>query len=112
MRGKYKMKTFTALVSAKVGSGSRLIKTQIRADTASEAKWLMQAIYGFHAVSSLPTEVHEMALSELERPKTPEQQRIDTLKTAKDRASDALKAERDRQKRTRAMNTLRSTALN
>ena len=112
MRGKYKMKTFTALVSAKVGSGSRLIKTQIRADTASEAKWLMQAIYGFHAVSSLPTEVHEMALSELVRPKTPEQQRIDTLKTAKDRASDALKAERDRQKRTRAMNTLRSTALN
>lgn len=112
MRGKYKMKTFTALVSAKVGSDSRLIKTQIRADTASEAKWLLQAIYGFHAVSSLPTEVHEMALSELERPKTPEQQRIDTLKTAKDRASDALKAERDRQKRTRAMNALRSTALN
>lgn len=106
------MKTFTALVSAKVGSDSRLIKTQIRADTASEAKWLLQAIYGFHAVSSLPTEVHEMALSELERPKTPEQQRIDTLKTAKDRASDALKAERDRQKRTRAMNALRSTALN
>lgn len=106
------MKTFTALVSAKVGSDSRLIKTQIRADTASEAKWLLQAIYGFHAVSSLPTEVHEMALSELERPKPPEQQRIDTLKTAKDRASDALKAERDRQKRTRAMNALRSTALN
>lgn len=108
MRGKYKMKTFTALVSAKVGSDSRLIKTQIRADTASEAKWLLQAIYGFHAVSSLPTEVHEMALSELERPNTPEQQRIETLKTAKDRASDALKAEREKQRKQRALLTLRS----
>lgn len=102
------MKTFTALVSAKVGSSSRLIKTQIRADTASEAKWLLQAIYGFHAVSSLPTEMHEMALSELEHPKSPEQQRIETLKTAKDRASNALKAERERQRKQRALVTLRS----
>jgi hypothetical protein len=105
------MKTFTALISAKVGSSTRLIKTQIRADTASEAKWLLQAIYGFHAVSSLPSEIHEVALAELQSPRTPEQQRIETLKTAKDRASDALKAERDRQKRTRAMNVLRSTSM-
>ena len=39
-------------------------------------------------------------------PKTPEQQRIDTLKTAKDRAADALTAERERQQVSRAQNTL------
>ena len=39
-------------------------------------------------------------------PKTPEQQRIDTLKTAKDRAADALTAERQRQQVSRAQKTL------
>ena len=39
-------------------------------------------------------------------PKTPEQQRIDTLKTAKDRAADALTAERERQQVSRAQKTL------
>ena len=32
------------------------------------------------------------------KPKTPDQARLDTLKQAKDRASDALKTERARQK--------------
>lgn len=39
-------------------------------------------------------------------PKTPEQQRINTLKTAKDRAADALTAERVRQQVSRAQKTL------
>ena len=39
-------------------------------------------------------------------PKTPEQQRIDTLKTAKGRAADALTAERERQQVSRAQKTL------
>ena len=39
-------------------------------------------------------------------PKTPEQQRIDTLKTAKNRAADALTAERERQQVSRAQKTL------
>ena len=39
-------------------------------------------------------------------PKTPEQQRIDTLKTAKDRAAAALTAERERQQVSRAQKTL------
>ena len=39
-------------------------------------------------------------------PKTPEQQRIDTLKTAKDRAADALTAERQRQQVAKAQKTL------
>jgi hypothetical protein len=36
------------------------------------------------------------------KPPTPEQQRIKSLKTAKDRAADALTAERQRQKLARA----------
>ena len=39
-------------------------------------------------------------------PKTPEQQRIDTLKTVKDRAADALTAERQRQQVTKAQKSL------
>ena len=39
-------------------------------------------------------------------PKTPEQQRIANLKTAKDRAADALTAERERQQVTKAQKTL------
>lgn len=40
------------------------------------------------------------------KPPTPEQQRINSLKTAKDRAADALTAERQRQKLTRAQKTV------
>ena len=39
-------------------------------------------------------------------PKTPEQQRIDTLKTAKGRAADALTAERQRQQVAKAQKQL------
>jgi hypothetical protein len=39
-------------------------------------------------------------------PKTPEQQRIANLKTAKDRAADALTAERQRQQVAKAQKTL------
>ena len=37
------------------------------------------------------------------KPPTPEQNRINSLKQQKDRAADALKAERARQKRTKAL---------
>jgi hypothetical protein len=52
---------------------------------------------------------------ELEKPKTPEQLRLDQLRATSKRASDALKIERDRQKAQRAQKTLqklRSPALN
>jgi hypothetical protein len=103
------MKTYTALVSAKVGNTTRMVKTEVKATSSAEAKWLLQAIYGFHAVTSLPTEKKEILTSEdLAKPASPEQQKINNLKAAKDRASDALKAERDRQKKTQALQTLRS----
>jgi hypothetical protein len=104
------MNTYTALVAAQVGNSRKLVKTEVKAASAAEAKWLLQAIYGFHAVSSMPSEKREVLTSEdLSQPKTPEQQRITSLKTAKDRANDALKAERGRQKRLKALATIQTT---
>ena len=103
------MNTYTAMVAAQVGNSSRLIKTQVRAATAGEAKWLLQAVYGFHAIASFPSQEREVLTTENStNPVTPEQQRIASLKTAKDRAGDALKSERDRQKRLKATQDLRS----
>ena len=47
-----------------------------------------------------------MRIFELEKPKTPEQLRLDQLSATSKRASDALKIERDRQKAQRAQKTL------
>lgn len=103
------MNTYTALVAAQVGNSRKLVKTEVKAASAAEAKWLLQAIYGFHAVTSMPSEKREvLAIENLSKPPTPEQQRITSLKTAKDRASDALTAERDRQKRSKALKSLQS----
>jgi hypothetical protein len=56
-----------------------------------------------------------MRIFELEKPKSPEQLRLDQLRATSKRASDALKIERDRQKAQRAQKTLqklRNPALN
>lgn len=50
------MKTYTALVKANVGKSPRPVPTQVRAMSAKDAKWLLQAIFGFHAVLSTPQE--------------------------------------------------------
>lgn len=103
------MNTYTALVSAKVGITTKLVKTEIKATSASDAKWLLQAVYGFHSVASFPQERREVLTSEdLSKPPTPEQQRLNALKSSKNRANDALKAERDRQKRQKALKDLQS----
>ena len=103
------MNTYTALVSAKVGNSRKLVKTEIKATCASDAKWLLQAVYGFHSVASFPKERGEVLTSEdLSKPPTPEQQRLNALKSSKNRANDALKAERDRQKRQKALKDLSS----
>lgn len=102
------MKTYTAIVRATVGPSTRSISTEVRASSSTDAKWLLQAIYGFHSVLSTPSEVQaEMAvLDEIIAPKTPDQQRVANLKAVSDRARDALKAERDRQKRAHALKAL------
>lgn len=110
MRDKYMMKTYTALVSAKVGATTKLVRTEVSASNSTDAKWLLQAIYGFHAVASMPSEKREILTSEdagVTAP-SPDQQRIKSLQATKDRAADALKAERDRQKRQSALKTLRT----
>jgi len=109
MQDKYMMNTYTTLVSARVGITTKLVKTEIKAACASDAKWLLQAIYGFHALASFPKERKEVLTSEdMTTPQSPEQQRLNALKNSKDRANDALKAERDRQKRQRALKDLKS----
>jgi len=104
------MKTFKALVKAQVKGNARNLAVEIRANSSAEAKWLLQAIYGFHAVLSSPVEVQESFANEgiMTQPPSPEQQQIASLKAAKERASTALKNERDRQKRSKAMKSLRS----
>ncbi len=47
-------------------------------------------------------QIHEV----ISAPNTPEQQRIESLKSAKDRAGDALAAERQRQKFSKAQRSL------
>jgi len=103
------MKTFKAIVKAQVNGNFKNTAVEVRANTSSDAKWILQAIYGFHAVLAAPVEERELLTTEdSSQPVTPEQQRIASLKTAKDRAGDALKAERDRQKRLKATQDLRS----
>ena len=108
------MKTFRALVKAQVKDNAQNLAVEIRANSSVEAKWLLQAIYGFHAVLSSPVEtLDEFAIEgTMNQPPTPEQQRIASLKAAKERASTALKNERDRQKRSKALQSLRSLTAN
>ena len=47
-----------------------------------------------------------MKINEITQTKTPEQSRLAQLKANKDRASDALKNERERQKRMKAVKAL------
>ena len=47
-----------------------------------------------------------MKICEVKKPLTPDKQKVDQLKAASKRASDALKIERERQKAQRAQQTL------
>ena len=85
------------------------MQTEVRATSATDAKWLLQAIHGFHSVASSPNEIHNHhALEEVITPQSAEQQRIANLQAAKSRASKALDSERIKQKRNKAMSTVRS----
>ena len=52
-----------------------------------------------------------MRIFELDKPKTPEQLRLDQLRVTSKRASDALKAESDRQKAQRAQQALQKLRM-
>lgn len=53
-----------------------------------------------------------MKIMEIIKTKTPDQMRIDQLKATKERANTALKNERDRQKRNKAVQTLAGITSN
>ncbi len=50
-----------------------------------------------------------MRITEITKPPTPDQVRIKALSANKQRAADALKAERERQKRAKGLEMLRGT---
>jgi hypothetical protein len=76
------------------------IKTVVHAENPTHARLMLQYQYGMDSIVASPV------LAETIKPKTPEQLRLDSLKANKDRAADALTAERQRQKIAKAQQAL------
>jgi hypothetical protein len=55
---KYLMHTYQASVRAQVKGRSQVIKTEVRAMNAQDARWLLWAQYGFHSIQSGPSQVN------------------------------------------------------
>ena len=85
---------------AKVRIKGNVVKTIVHAENSTHARLLLQYQYGWDSIVSSPV------LGETIKPKTPEQLRIDSLKANKDRAADALSAERQRQQVAKAQKSL------
>lgn len=92
------MKNYTATVRIK----GNLVKTVVHAESQIHARLLLQYQYGWDSIAVSPV------LAETFKPKTPEQLRIDSLKANKDRAGDALAAERKRQQIKKAQQKIAS----
>jgi hypothetical protein len=90
------MKDYNATVRIK----GNIVKTVVHAENPTHARLLLQYQYGWDSIVASPV------LGETIKPKTPEQQRIDNLKVTKDRATDALSAERQRQQVAKAQKSL------
>ena len=54
---KYLMHTYQASVRAQVKGRSQVIKTEVRAMNAQEARWLLWAQFGFHSIQAGPVKV-------------------------------------------------------
>jgi hypothetical protein len=52
---KYLMHTYQASVQAQVKGRSQVIKTEVRAVNAQEARWLLWAQFGFHSIQAGPS---------------------------------------------------------
>ena len=57
IRDKYLMNTYQAAVRAQVKGRSQVIKTEVRAMNAQEARWLLWAQFGFHSIQLGPVRV-------------------------------------------------------
>ena len=55
---KYMMHTYQASVRARVNGRSQVIKTEVRALNAQDARWLLWAQWGFHSIQSGPSQVN------------------------------------------------------
>ncbi len=77
----------------------QIVKTTIEADSTIHAKLLAEWHFGIGSVSSTPTKLSENAIS---TPQTPEQARVKALQNQADRAKQAVKTEKARQKIQRA----------
>ena len=90
------MKDYIASVRIK----GYIVKTVVHAESTTHARLLLQYQYGMDSIVASPV------LAEATQSKTPEQLRIDALKANKDRAADALSAERQRQQVAKAQKAL------
>ena len=55
---KYLMHTYQASVRAQVQGRIQVIRTEVRAMNAQDARWLLWAQWGFHSIQSGPTQVN------------------------------------------------------
>jgi hypothetical protein len=90
------MKNYIATVRIK----GNIVKTVVHAENTTHARLLLQYQYGWDSIVAHPV------LGEMITPKTPEQLRLDSLKATKQKAADALTAERERQQVARAQKSL------
>ena len=90
------MKNYIATVRIK----GNIVKTVVHAENTTHARLLLQYQYGWDSIVANPV------LGEMIKPKTPEQLRLDSLKATKQKAADALTAERERQQVVRAQKSL------
>ena len=51
------MHTYQASVRAQVKGRSQVIKTEVRAMNAQEARWLLWAQFGFHSIQAGPSKL-------------------------------------------------------
>ena len=51
------MQTYQASVRAHVKGRSQVIKTEVRALNAQEARWLLRAQFGFHSIQASPSQI-------------------------------------------------------
>lgn len=73
----------------------QLVKTTVEASSTIHAKLIAEWHFGIGSVSSTPTRLGEDGPTV---PQTPEQARVKSLQAQADRAKNAVKAERARQK--------------
>lgn len=49
------MHSYKASVRVTINGRSQIVKTEVRAPSAQDARWLLWAMYGFHSILSGPT---------------------------------------------------------